>query len=147
MAEPVGIIGTAVGIVSLGLQLYGSLKDYIDDVKGRDTYVSKTLENLEFLQQLLNSINSTLPCLEREHLSSTQTVATALRRCEAELKALEGEVQKHAPAATPSDRKGKMKETRKKLTFPFAKSELENLASRIDRLNSLLSLALQELEL
>lgn len=147
MAEPVGITGTAVGIVSLGLQMYDSLKNYVDDVKGRDTYVSKTLANLECLQQSLDSINSIIPNLEREHLSSTQAVATALQRCEAELKALEEEVQKHAPAATPSDRKGKMKETRKKLTFPFAKSELENLASRIDRLNSLLSLALQELEL
>ena len=147
MAEPVGITGTAVGIVSLGLQLYGSLKDYVDDVKGRDAYVSETLGNLECLQQSLNSINSIIPNLEREHLSSTQAVATALQRCEAELKALEGEVQKHAPTTTPSDRKGKLKETRKKLAFPFARQELDKLASRIDRLNDLLLVALQGLEL
>ena len=147
MAEPVGIIGTAAGIVSLGLQLCGTLKEYRDDVKYRDAYVIKALGNLEFLQQLLNRFQSILPDLEKEHIASTQIVATILQRCEAELKAMEGEVNEHAPTVTPSDRKEKMRETMKKLSFPFARQELDKLASRIDRLNSLLSLALQELNL
>ena len=30
MADPLSIIGTATGLVSLGLQVYGGIKDYLD---------------------------------------------------------------------------------------------------------------------
>ncbi|KAF5661953.1 ankyrin repeat-containing protein [Fusarium circinatum] len=34
MAEPVGITGTAVGIVSFGLKLYTGISEYLDAIKG-----------------------------------------------------------------------------------------------------------------
>ena len=152
MAEPVGIVGTAAGIVSLGLQLYGGLKVYLDDFKSRDDYVVKTLHHLDYLHKLLDSIRLIIPDLENERLVPSQIVAASLYNCEAELKALNGEIQKHAlddeiqknpRTGAPSDRKGKAKETRKRLLFPFARRELEKLASRVDRVNNLLSIALQ----
>lgn len=64
MADSIGIAGTAVGIVSLGLQVYCNLKTYLTDFKGCNEYVTKVLRQLELLHGSLGIIERITPAIE-----------------------------------------------------------------------------------
>ncbi|KAI0384961.1 hypothetical protein F5Y04DRAFT_202201 [Hypomontagnella monticulosa] len=146
MAEPVGVTGTAVGIVSLCLQIYSSLNEYLTDFRDRDAYVNKALEHLSRLRDLVGVIEPAVLAIQNEHDTPSQTVLQCLRSCEVEILLLNTEIQKHSLAATTSPWQ-KLREMKKKLEFPFARSDLEKLAGRLDRINNSLSLALHGLGL
>ncbi|OTB01766.1 hypothetical protein M426DRAFT_25371 [Hypoxylon sp. CI-4A] len=146
MADPVGIAGTAVGIVSLGLQLYDGLKGYLDDYKGRDRYVSEALTHLDRLRSSTSLIESVIPVLRNGHHNPSQTVLLCLKDSETEMKLLDTELQKFTRTAA-TDLKGKLKETTRKIQFPFSRPDLEKLASSLDRINTRLTIALQVLQL
>lgn len=146
MAEPIGIIGTVCGIISLGFEVYHSLEIYIEDFKTHGIYVEKMSQSLNRLQLCLDNIKTIIPSFEKEHAIPSQTVGACLGDCEAELKSLDLKIRKYAPT-TSTDRKGKMKEARTKLIFPFARPEIDKLASQVDRINNLLMTTIQVLAL
>ncbi|KAI1779064.1 hypothetical protein F4818DRAFT_238325 [Hypoxylon cercidicola] len=146
MADPIGITGTAVGIVSLCLQLYGGLKNYLDNFRDRDEYISKALLRLDLLRSLTNDVESTIPTLQSGHYAPSQAVLLSLKACETEMKSLDAELQKFK-GTTSVNLREKLKEAKRKVQFPFARSELDKLVCGLDRMNSLLKLALQGLQL
>ncbi|OTA95935.1 hypothetical protein M434DRAFT_377575 [Hypoxylon sp. CO27-5] len=146
MADPVGITGTAIGIASLCLRIYSGLNDYLNDFRGRDIYVAKVLHYLGRLQDLARIVESAIPAFQNEHYAPSHTVVLCLQDCEDELKDLDAEIRKYNPKST-NDMKGRLREAKKRLQFPFARHELEKFAGHLDRVNSLLSVALQGLGL
>lgn len=146
MAEPVGITGTALGVISLGLQVYGNLKTYVDDFKDRDERIAKVSHNLESLHASLNVIRTALPATENSFNSESAVVAACLDDCEAGLRSLTDFIQTH-DAAPRTNLKEKAREAKKKLKFPFAVPHIEKLASDIDRINGNLRIAVQGLGL
>ncbi|KAF5598053.1 hypothetical protein FPCIR_3326 [Fusarium pseudocircinatum] len=70
MAEPVGITGTAIGIVSFGLQLYTGISKYLDAVKGRDEDLKYAKQHTNILRDYLSSLEETL-----QTIGSDSTVA------------------------------------------------------------------------
>ncbi|KAI1079822.1 hypothetical protein F5B20DRAFT_153848 [Whalleya microplaca] len=146
MAEPVGLLGTTLGVVSLGIQVYGGLKEYLDSFRSREEVVGKSLVHLECLRQSLDIIKASLPSLENAHLSPGVVVASCLESCEVELKILHDELQNHTSAA-PTDLKGRMKEAKKKFGFPFHQPALDKLESTLERITRNLTIALDGLGL
>lgn len=146
MADPVGIVGTALGVVSLGLQVYNNLKTYVDDFKNRDEHVTKVSRQLDLLHGSLNIIKTAIPAIEDNFRTESAVVVSGLQASEASLKSLAKELQKHG--FTPATNfKGKAMEFKKRLKYPFAVPELDKLARDIDRINSHLLVALQGLGL
>ncbi|KAI1774782.1 hypothetical protein F4818DRAFT_418914 [Hypoxylon cercidicola] len=146
MAEPVGITGTAVGILSLGLQLYGGLKEYLDNLKDRDEYIGKNLLYLNRLRSLTDAVKSDISASQNNRYALSQEVVQSLGAYEAEINIFDARIREYEHVATTKPT-GQFKETIKKLGFPFARPELEKLASRLERANNLLSIALQGLNL
>ena len=83
--DPLSIIGSAVGIVSLGIQISGGLISYVGDVKNEKFEVTsicnqieelgRTIEDLEKVVQPANATTSLVdPALAR----ATQTCNTVL---------------------------------------------------------------------
>jgi hypothetical protein len=140
MADPIGIIGTGVGVVSLGLQIYGELKKYLDAYAGRDTQVSKALDYLKQLDSTLAVLQTIVPDFESEQRLSSDIVTLNLQRCRDEMVVLQAELQKHEPSAY-TDLKGKIKEAKRKLQYPFARHTLAELEGRLERVLEYLSLA------
>ncbi|KAI1408082.1 hypothetical protein F5Y13DRAFT_173316 [Hypoxylon sp. FL1857] len=146
MAEPVGLLGTVVGVVSLGIQVYGGLKKYLDDYRSREKHVSKTLDRLEQLQLSLENIKAIIPSIENGCRKPADTVMSSLLAAQAELQILHDKLKENEPSS-PADLKGKMKETRKKLAFPFRISDLDKLESALEKIVGTLSIAMQGLGL
>ncbi|KAI1640551.1 hypothetical protein F4809DRAFT_637357 [Biscogniauxia mediterranea] len=56
MADPVGVLGTAVGVVSLGIQVGGILKEYIENFRSRGEQISSAQTRVQEFEESLNVI-------------------------------------------------------------------------------------------
>ena len=145
MADPLSIVGTAAGLVSLGLQLYGGLSDYIDGVKCSREEIVSAARRLESFKDCLHAIESALPGLHS--LEGLPSVIRCIRLCEeqmAELATLLGEVMEQPLGGQLRDRIARQKQ---KLVYPFRREKLRRLEDRLNSLNSTLSTAVQGLHL
>ncbi|KAF4906544.1 hypothetical protein CGCF415_v007956 [Colletotrichum fructicola] len=88
MAEPVGITGTAAGLISLGLQLYSEISNYLDAVKGRQQDLDFARHQCASLKRRIDAIDAAitspgfLPMVSRDALDSS------VQGCQRELGAL-----------------------------------------------------------
>lgn len=145
MAEPVG---TAVGVLSLGLQLYGTITKYLDAVKGRDRDLGSARHQAQTLRQCLSVIDSVVIQARKTHAVPSDAVEACILACETELKALQALVIRlqgpTTPAATIS---GKAKAKAIKYTFPFHKESMLELEKRLLSTNQVLQTGLHALGL
>ncbi|KAI1350636.1 hypothetical protein F5Y01DRAFT_325881 [Xylaria sp. FL0043] len=146
MADPVGVAGTAVGIVSLGLQVYGALNQYLDDFNSRDERVTKTLAYLKQLKEALDVIDAAAQSFQTRQQAPANTVLSCLHSCQAEMNALQEKIQGFR-SSPQSSVKGKIKEINRKLRYPFDISSVEEMEKSLERIIAQLSLAIYGLEL
>ncbi|KAF5005546.1 hypothetical protein FDECE_8017 [Fusarium decemcellulare] len=148
MAEPVGITGTAVGIVSLGLQLYTGISDYLDAVKGRDEDLRHAKELAKTLQASLRAIDDTMKNAKYDSTVAKDAVEECKSSCETEFKAL-GALLKHlqGPVIAPVDRIAQAKRSLQKWTYPFNKRDIVRLENRLSSTNGVLQTALMTLQM
>ncbi|KAJ3956031.1 hypothetical protein N0V92_007428 [Colletotrichum tropicale] len=142
MAEPVGITGTAAGLVSLGLQLYGEISSYLAAYKGRQ-------QDLDFAKLQCDNLKRCIDAINSASLPPTSDALTAtLQSCQKEFDALNDLVKglqgPFSPAATLSD---KLREKGKKLKYPFQREGLRELKERLESTVPVLQLATQTLGL
>ncbi|KAF4485453.1 hypothetical protein CGGC5_v008467 [Colletotrichum fructicola Nara gc5] len=74
MADPLGIAGTAAGLVSLGLQLYGEIFKYIKAVNGREDDLKAARKNAEILKKCLLAIKGTTALTNIAHMATKDAV-------------------------------------------------------------------------
>ncbi|KAI1283943.1 hypothetical protein F5Y07DRAFT_348148 [Xylaria sp. FL0933] len=146
MADPVSVAGTAVGIVSLGLQVYGALNQYLDDFNSRDERVTKTLACLKQLKEALDVIDAAAQSFQTRQQAPANTVLSCLHSCQAEMNALQEKIQGFR-SSPQSSVKGKIKEINRKLRYPFDISSVEEMEESLERIIAQLSLAIYGLEL
>ncbi|KAK6197682.1 hypothetical protein LQW54_010691 [Pestalotiopsis sp. IQ-011] len=144
MAEAFGIAGSAVGIVSLGLQLYGGITTYFDALEGREDDLASARAQLDSLRGSLVTIQSALPPLASASATATAstgsgTVPPIVRECEKELSQLDTLLQELAGSSTSSK---KLKDRVKTLRFPFRRDNLMKLEDRLHKTNAVFQTAL-----
>jgi chromosome segregation ATPase len=144
MAEPVGITGTAVGLASFGLQLYGAVSAYLDALETRSEDLKSARAQLEALGSSLTNIESALPRLGSSVRGNVDTTTAIMASCRTELNQLEELLQRLVDSPTPISR---MKERMKKLAFPFHRKALIELEEKLERTNGALSTVLGALQL
>ena len=141
--DPIGIVGTAGGIVSLGLQLYAGISKFLDDVKARAGDIGSASQHAEGLKNALDEIKASAARVPNSRLATDSAVLTVIGSCNSELKALEkllGELRDSR--VPPTDLKGKLKETKKKLGYPYRRDGLLLLEQRLQKVNGVLQTAL-----
>ncbi|GAP92951.1 hypothetical protein SAMD00023353_8400080 [Rosellinia necatrix] len=146
MVEPIGLVGTGVGVVSLGLQLYAGLKEYLDSYTSRDAQVTKALGYLDRLEQTLKVFQDVIPNFEAEQRLESDNVKSILASCRDEMQQLHRELEKYK-TSFPVNTEGKIQEAKKKLRYPLAQGKLEELNTRLSRIMDVLSLAVEGLGL
>jgi hypothetical protein len=144
MADPLSVAGLATGAISLGLQLFETVKDYLDAVKGRSEEIASARQQVDNMRKLLETIRDLLPRLQTNHPASTAMIQHYVRPCEAELKGLNTLLLKLRPTTTfQSDIRSRVEEQRKKLSYPFNRAHVKDLEGQIEKVNSALKMALQ----
>lgn len=148
MSDPISVTGTVVGIVSLGLSLCQGLVDYLGALKCRREEIESAYQQINGLQNSFSVIKAVLPKLRTDYQASGQVVRNHLRLCEDEIKRLTQLLDEFKHHDSPSGSLGvRVQFQAKKLLYPFRQGNIHRLESGVQKLNGILLVALQSLQL
>ncbi|KAK1960719.1 hypothetical protein LY78DRAFT_685417 [Colletotrichum sublineola] len=149
MAEPVGITGTAAGLVSLGLQLYGEISKYLSAVKGRQKDLDRARRHHQTLQMCMDAIAAATSSSRGNNAQADAALKACILSCESKLRALEALVARlQGPStATGGVLSAKLREKGRQYAFPFHRESILELERTLEFTNGALQTALQTLDL
>ena len=138
--------GTAVGVISLGLQVLQGLATFYKHFASFHNELSTVVRRIESLHMIIDALEGPVRDLERDDLISA-AVRQCIETCKAGIEELEV-YQKKCGSVTlvTTVKKNKLRASKSRLLFPFRKATLDDLAKALDRLQSNLdtvALALQ----
>ncbi|KAK4153833.1 hypothetical protein C8A00DRAFT_33444 [Chaetomidium leptoderma] len=144
MSDPLSVAGSAVGVVSLGIQVCQGLVFYLRSIRGRQQELANDLREVRNLISVFHSLNDVLPRLAQQPCADRDAVVIrqCLLDCEEQLVSLQLLVVKLQGPTNPGDIKGKMKEAGRAVLYPFREGELASIRRCLQRLLNNLSLAL-----
>lgn len=140
-------LGTAVGVISLGLQLCTSVTNYIDGLKCARYEVASIARQLECLGSALEILETGLQKVGPIDEAAQRGVHRCVSSVEAEMKELSkflDEVKRQDPG---DSFRAWMKEQKKKACYPFSRANLQKLEARLTAVNSVLFTAIQAMNM
>ncbi|KAK6853114.1 hypothetical protein PG995_009926 [Apiospora arundinis] len=148
MADPLSIAGLVTGLVSLGLQITGTVISYLDAIETREHELVLIRHQVEAVQgslQLVDSLRSRV----HGNLQASDNLTRNIRLCEAELSILACTLHDEATRTpiTGQSLQQRWSRTKHKLTYPLREPAIHRLQSRVEKLNGLLQIALQAMEI
>ncbi|KAL6352657.1 hypothetical protein LRP88_13126 [Fusarium phalaenopsidis] len=148
MGDPLSVAGSAVGIISLGIQVCQGLVQYADAVRGQQRDVDDGMDEDRSLLTVFKSLEQTIARIETDSPENAKPLLEHLRQAEAKLRSLEEVLTEVGiPVNTSSSIKGKMKETYRVAIYPMKKSKLEGARQSVQSLLGILTTALQRADL
>ncbi|GKT42418.1 vegetative incompatibility protein HET-E-1 [Colletotrichum spaethianum] len=147
MFDPLSVAGSAVGIISLGLQVTQSLYNYYAALSSQNSDIAHTTHKLENLLEMLNSLQAHLDSrkIKVGEANMLNTIKSTIQQCGECIQELDEESQKFKKMPVDSVRTA-IRVTSRRLAYPFRQSTLQKLDEDIDELVTHLSLALQLLQ-
>lgn len=140
MADPVGIIGTAVGLVSCGLQLYTTIDEYVRTIEGRDDELATAYQTADRIATQVQSIVNTLAKLPADYHGHTTEISSALQEWQIDKQFLVDILDELQP------KPGAWRKAKAKALYPFSRKGLVEVQGRLGLLINRLTLALQVLD-
>ncbi|KAK6206879.1 hypothetical protein QIS74_13367 [Colletotrichum tabaci] len=142
MAE---LLGTVVGVVSLGLQVCSGLNTYLDGVQGHREETESTRRHCNYMEALVKQIEDA-----QQHNSASfsgsgsPSLQPVLTGAQTELSSLRDYLNKVcAEASTPQTTIAqKIEDQKRKLLYPFRRDHLNRLGERLATANTALQTAL-----
>lgn len=148
MAEPLSVVASVAGLVSLGIQVTQSLVNFYNAYENRDSDLVRMIERLD-------SLLDTFQCLEKifsgrkfqaDERSLVENIETSIKSCEELIQELQDESQKFSKTSSQGV-KAAVKVAGRRLTYPFRRSTLQKLNEDIGEIRANLSSALDVLQL
>lgn len=145
MAEAVGL---AAGLVSLGIQVCAGISTYIDAIKARAEDTASVKRQVQHFELVLQNAKEALVNLNSTHGILTTVAAGCLTSCEVELKSLKDFVEELIDdGPSQPNFRDKVREQTRKLTYPFNRTKLSHLETKVSLVNGTFQAALQSLSL
>ncbi|KAM5342659.1 hypothetical protein ACJ41O_013625 [Fusarium nematophilum] len=147
MSDPLSVVGSVVGIISLGLTLAQGLIDYYDAFKDKNSDVAFTTKKLRHLQELLQTLSQRLGQRQfrPEEQDLCRNIALHVQDAREVIGELEGELQKFRSTPQPGA-PFELRAAGRRLIYPLRQSTLQKMDEDVDAIVSSLSLALQLLQ-
>ncbi|KAK8133585.1 hypothetical protein PG984_005597 [Apiospora sp. TS-2023a] len=143
MAEALGLAASVAGLLSLGLQVTGGVASYLDALENRQEELASAKRQNEALVASLEIVKTASTHVLSHH---AHTVATSIQSCEAELRSVEDLLADLANCDTSTWRQ-RLRSKKKKLSYRFDRSKVQQLVQRLHNSNQVLQLALAGLNL
>lgn len=149
MAEAFGIAGSAFGTVSLGLQLFKEIAQYLDDIHGREEDLKEARNYATNVQLSLNALDIALSKAPTGDPATKDAIDSCKTSCVSAVNNLLAVVKElRGPTVTlPNSNAARAKELCAKLRYPFKKQNIEKLEEILSRTNSALQTILQVFQL
>ncbi|KAL3301291.1 Ankyrin repeat-containing protein [Colletotrichum asianum] len=141
MAE---LLGTVVGVVSLGLQVSSGIAKYLGGIKGHNDDVASATRLCQSLQSTVNQLKSMQTDIANASNGHGMAIEQAMTSANAELAILRAFIDKVRMDEGPSKSISDWIEGRTmRLTYPFRRGHLDRLESQLSQANKTLQSALQ----
>ncbi|KAF5545134.1 hypothetical protein FMEXI_6185 [Fusarium mexicanum] len=142
MSDPLSVAGSAVGIISLGIQVCQGLVSYLQSFKGQDQDIRDSLNDVQTVISILYSLKGVLPKVD-EISSGTPAIRRCLAESEEKLREFQQFSLKLRGTQSPEhDVLGKMDHARRALLYPFREGKLRSLCQTLKGLLQNLSICL-----
>ncbi|KAI9764300.1 MAG: hypothetical protein M1839_005966 [Geoglossum umbratile] len=147
MAEALGVAGSAVGIVSLGIQLTQGLPKHYGSWKDQDNDISDMCASLDSLQRTLTILLETIQPPARFGMSIKDSVEKNVHHINGALEKLEDELRKVQGTEPPKlGARSAMRRHVRRALYPFREETLSKIQRVVSEARSNLELALQVLQ-
>lgn len=145
--DGLSVAGTAIGVISLGIQVTQSLVDFYSAYKNQKNEVSHTINRLTHLLSSLEILKDQLGTRRflAEEQALLQNIQNSIQDCDEYIHELQDQCDKLKDSSSDSIRAAARTAARR-LAYPFRQSTLQTLEETIDEMVSHLSLALQILQ-
>lgn len=147
MADPLSVVGSAVGIVSLGLTLCSGLVEYYSAFKHQNAEVDSLLEKLSLLAQTLQAAQPCLQGLRSAHPNTTAQVTLCMDQCSRSISKLQHILQECRSAGSSSNVTEKIRTVFQRARYPFLKETLRSINQETAETQYQLNTALHVLQL
>ena len=148
MAEALGVAGSVVGIVSLGIQLTQGLLKYYGSWKDQDNVVETMYISLKNLSGSLTVLEKALQPPARFNKSVKDSVEKNITAMHGTLRKLEDELRKVRDAESPKDRvRSAMRRHIRRAFYLFREETLSKIQRGVAEAHGNLDLALQVLQI
>jgi hypothetical protein len=146
MADPFSVAGTAVGIISLGIQTCKGIVWYIDTAKDAKEKAERLRREVEQLADILESLETTVT---QSDLSSTATLTVTVTGISACASALEQIKERLGTRSSigQSRIKTRIQIIKERLSYPFKEGELVYWKDALDHVQQHLQTALLALQM
>lgn len=147
MAE---VLGTVVGVVSLGLQVCAGINTYLDGVQCRKEDLEHTTRCCKSMETLLKQMESLQVRISAAMGVNTATIEESMAAAKTEISLLDafvGEICIGTTSTSSGSAMERIKDQQRKLLYPFRKDHLYRLNDRLETANGVLHSALQLIEL
>lgn len=139
MAEALGVAGSVVGIISLGLDLFKEISQYLDDVDARDEDLERARNVTKISQTTLRAVDKAVSRATITDPDAKNAVDDCRASCTAAVERLVKLVdQLKGVKNTGNSGTAKVKQLYTKLKYPFKKQDMEKLEECLINTNSIL---------
>ncbi|CAN9433493.1 unnamed protein product [Alternaria alternata] len=139
MADPFSITGSAVGVVSIAIQLCKDLNWYVSGVKDAEDKVESIAAYTEKLTNVLDSLETIVAKVDPSQAVST--TLTGIASCAEAIVTIRKKLKLDDPASSGGF-KSNLKKLGKRMAFPFKEAEIESWKGALDTIHQSLQTAL-----
>ncbi|KAF5703783.1 hypothetical protein FGLOB1_8886 [Fusarium globosum] len=135
MAEAFGVAGSAFGTVSLGLQLFKEVSQYLDDIDGREEDLKEARSYATNIQLSLNALSVAISTAPADDPKTQRAIESCKASCVSAVDNLLAVVKElRGPTISlPNSNASRAKELCAKLKYPFKKQTMEKLEDNLSR--------------
>ncbi|KAF5252645.1 hypothetical protein FANTH_2540 [Fusarium anthophilum] len=131
MSDPLSVAGSAVGIISLGIQVCQGLISYLQSFKGQDQEIQDSLNDVQTVTSILCALKGILPKVDKCS-SETPVIRQCLIETEEKLREFQHlSLKLRGTQITEHDVLAKMDHTRRALLYPFREGKLKSLCQSL----------------
>ena len=131
MAGAVGVAGSAVGIISLGIQVCHGLLAYYESWKGCHQDIENTSKSITSLTETLELVSRVVKTKTGQGEPAEQQISSIVVRCLTGIKALSEELERFEKYPESADIRSKIKSHLRRLYYPFKESTLAKLRDSV----------------
>lgn len=147
MADVFSIVGSAVGVVSLGIKVCEDLVTFTGHVKHMRTEVSQISNHLSQLEDILEELQSIVNSVQQTIGRAPSSADDAIVACSTALSDLSQRLSSPSPDAKSDNVMNRVRDWKKRLVYPFKRDDLLFLKDIVDSLQRNLIVALHALQL
>ena len=131
MAEAFGVAGSAVGVISLGIQVCEGLLTYYESWKGCHQDIENTSKSIASLTETLELVSRVVRNRKGQGEPVEQQISSIVVRCLTGIEALSKELEGFEKYPESADIRSKIKSHMRRLYYPFKESTLAKLRDSV----------------